>query len=71
MSSAFRIRDWSYAAPSADDAYFMEGPNCCIVVGSWRLDDGNLHGSVTFDAKGAGVANVNGEAAARADELGL
>ena len=46
------------AAPSADDAYFMEDPNCRIVVGRWRLDDDNLHGSVTFDAKGAGVANV-------------
>ena len=49
----------------------MDSPNCRIVVGSWRLDDDNLHGSVTFDAKGGGVANVNGEAAARADELGL
>ncbi len=45
-------------ATDGGEPYFMEDPACRVVVGRWRLDDDNLHGSVTFDARAGGVANV-------------
>ena len=34
------------------------------MVGRWRIDDDNLHGSVTFDARAGGVAAVKEKAQA-------
>lgn len=47
-----------------DEPYFMEDPQCRIVVGRWRVEDDDLHGFVTFDAKAGGVANVKEKAQA-------
>lgn len=43
---------------NADEPYFMADASCRVVVGRWRLNDDNLHGFVTFDARAAGVAVV-------------
>ena len=49
---------------NAEEPYFMEDAACRIIVGRWRLNDDNLHGSVTFDTRAGGVATVKEKAQA-------